>query len=413
MGAFNLEWTAPLRARSAQLRALLRPQTPLGAKELDLMASSGNLAVRRQATWGVSGQKRREKRMSLGNWIKALGAGVAMASALGTSASAQDIASFYKSAGLQIIVGYGPGGSYDTYARLLQRHIGRHLPGSPNVIVQNMPGAASMKSANYIYNIAPKDGSQIASFSRGVPMQPLLDSQGVEYDALKMSWVGNISSETSVAFTWAGRGIEKFEDIFKKEMLVSATGAGADSAMFPWVLNAVLGTRFRVITGYPDANSTMLAIERGEAQGSAGTSWSSLTANRPDWLSKNRINVLVQLGLRSNPAIGDAPLIMDFAKTEGDRQILSMIFARQSIAYPYAAPPGIPADRLKALRAAFDTAMKDPQLAADAKKMNLDIDSATGEEVQALIEKLYATPKDIVDRARVAIATGRAGATKK
>jgi tripartite-type tricarboxylate transporter receptor subunit TctC len=351
--------------------------------------------------------------MSLGNWIKALGAGVAMAAGLGATASAQDLASFYKSAGLQIVVGYGPGGGYDTYARLVQRHIGRHLPGNPNVIVQNMPGAASMKSANYIYNIVPKDGSQIASFSRGVPMQPLLDSQGVQYDALKLSWVGNTSSETSIAFAWAGRGIDKFQDIFNNEMLVAATGAGADSAMFPWVLNAVLGTRFRVITGYPDANSTMLAIERGEAQGSAGTSWSSLTGNRPDWLEKNRINVLVQLGLRANPAIGDVPLVMDFARSDADRQILSMIFARQSIAYPYAAPPGIPADRLQALRAGFNAAMKDPQLLADAKKMNLDVDPATGEEVQALIEKLYATPKDIVERARVAIATGRAGLKKK
>lgn len=192
--------------------------------------------------------------------------------AAGAPAAAQDTEAFYKANPLQIVVGYGPGGGYDAYARVLGRHIAKHLPGKPNIVVQNMPGAASMKAANYLYAVAPKDGSVIGTFSRGLPMQPLLDKQGVQYDALKFGWIGSIASETSVTFAWAGTGFNTFEDVRQKEMLVSASGAGADSATFPWIMNAVLGTKFRVITGYPDANSTMLAVERGEVQGSAGTS---------------------------------------------------------------------------------------------------------------------------------------------
>ena len=328
------------------------------------------------------------------------------------AAAAQDVAAFYKSSPLQIVVGYGPGGGYDAYARLLGRHIGKHVPGAPNIIVQNMPGAASMKAANFIYAIAPKDGSLIGTFSRGLPMQPLLDKQGVQYDALKFNWIGSIASETSVMFAWAGTGFNTFEDVRQKEMLVSASGAGADSATFPWVTNAVLGTKFRVITGYPDANSTMLAIERGEVQGSAGTSWGSLTSSRGDWLAKNRIVVLAQLGLKSNPAIGKAPLIVDLAKSDADRQVLEMIFARQSFAYPYTAPPGVAPERLAALRKAFNATMEDAAFRADATKMGLEVSPITGEEMSALLDKLYKTPPDVIKRAQAAIDAGKATAKK-
>ena len=325
-------------------------------------------------------------------------------------AAAQDIAGFYKSTPLQLVVGYGPGGGYDAYARLLARHIGKKIPGAPNVIVQNMPGAASMKAANYIYSIAPKDGSQIATFSRGLPMQPLLDNQGVQYDALKMGWIGSIAAETSVTFAWAGTGFTTFEDARQKEMLVSASGAGADSATFPWIMNAVLGTKFRVITGYPDSKSTLLAVERGEVQGSAGTSWGTLTSSRGDWLAKNRVVVLAQLGLQSNPAIGKAPLVVDLAKNAADRQVLEMIFARQSFAYPYTAPPGLPPERLAALRTAFNATMKEADFLADATKMGLEVSPITGEEMTALLDKLYKTPADVIARARTAIEAGKATA---
>jgi tripartite-type tricarboxylate transporter receptor subunit TctC len=293
---------------------------------------------------------------------------------------------------------------------VLGRHIGKRLPGSPNVIVQNMPGAASMKAANYIYAIAPKDGSQIATFSRGLPMQPLIDKQGVQYDALKFSWLGSVTNETSVLFAWAGTGFNTFEDTRQKEMLVSASGAGADSATYPWIMNAVLGTKFRVITGYPDANSTMLAIERGEVQGSGATSWGSLTSGRSEWLAKNRIVILAQLGLQTNPAIGNAPLVVDLAKNAADRQVLEVMFARQSFAYPYTAPPGLAPDRLAALRAAFNATMQDADFKADAAKMGLEVNPITGEEMTALLERLYKTPPEVIQRVREAIAGGKATA---
>jgi tripartite-type tricarboxylate transporter receptor subunit TctC len=347
-----------------------------------------------------------------GAFARALLLGALPAAFLSGAASAQDLAAFYKTNPLQIVVGYGPGGGYDAYARVLGRHMGKHLPGSPNIVVQNMPGAASMKAANYLYAIAPKDGSQIGTFSRGLPMQPLLDKQGVQYDALKFGWVGSVASETSVMFAWEGTGFKTFEDTQQKEMLVSASGAGADSATFPWITNAVLGTKFRVITGYPDANSTMLAVERGEVQGSAGTSWGSLTSSRGDWLTKNRIVILAQLGLNANPAIGKAPLIVDLAKNAADRQVLEMIFARQSFAYPYTAPPGIAPDRLAALRTAFNATMKDSAFLADATKMGLEVTPITGEELSGLLEKLYKTPPEVVERARAAIDAGKATAKK-
>ena len=334
-------------------------------------------------------------------------AALAAATLAAGGAGAQELEAFYKSNPLQIVVGYGPGGGYDAYARVLARHMGKRLPGAPNVIVQNMPGAASMKAANYIYSIAPKDGSQIATFSRGLPMQPLLDNQGVQYDALKMGWVGSISAETSVTFAWAGTGFTTFEDARQKEMLVSASGAGADSATFPWIMNAVLGTKFRVITGYPNSNSTLLAVERGEVQGSAGTSWGTLTSNRADWLSKKSIVVLAQLGLESNPAIGSAPLILDLAKNPADRQVLEMIFSRQSFAYPYTAPPGLPPQRLAALRTAFNATMTDGDFLGDARKMGLEVSPLTGEQISALMEKLYKTPPEVIARARAAIEAGR------
>lgn len=325
-------------------------------------------------------------------------------------AGAQELEAFYKANPLQIVVGYGPGGGYDAYARVLGRHMGKRLPGTPNVIVQNMPGAASMKAANFIYAIAPKDGSQIATFSRGLPMQPLLDSQGVQYDALKMGWVGSIAAETSVTFAWAGTGFNTFEDLRQKEMLVSASGSGADSATFPWIMNAVLGTKFRVITGYPDSNSTLLAVERGEVQGSAGTSWGTLTSSRADWLTRKSIVVLAQLGLESNPVIGNAPLVVDLAKNAADRQVLEMIFSRQSFAYPYAAPPGLPPQRLAALRTAFNATMTDSDFLADAKKMGLEVSPLTGEQMSTLMEKLYKTPPEVIARAKAAIEAGRANA---
>jgi len=314
---------------------------------------------------------------------------------------------FFKSTQLQVVIGYGPGGAYDIYGRTIAKHIGRFLPGKPSLSVQNMPGAGSMKAANYIATQAPKNGSQIATFSRGLIMQPLLDPQGVQYDPLKLEWIGCVASETSVIFTWAPRKISSFQDAYKRDVIVSASGSGADSAIFPYVINSVLGTKFKVITGYPDANATLMAVERGEADGSAGTSWSTLRSARPDWITGEKITLLAQMALQRNPTI-DAPLILDFAKTDSDRRVFELIFSRQTLAYPFTAPQGTPADRLVAWRAAFDQTMQDPDFKAEAVKSGLQVDPVSADKMKEIITRAFTSPPEVIERTRKAIAEGSA-----
>jgi len=280
--------------------------------------------------------------------------------AASNGASAQSVEAFYRGNRLTLVIGYTPGTVYDLYARTVARHIGNHIPGKPVVVPQNMPGAGSMNSANHIYNRAPKDGSQIATFARGLPMQPLLDETGVQYDPQKLNWLGSPASEVSTVIAWHTTPFKTVDDLKAREMVVAATGTGADSAVFPYVLNGVMGTRFKVVIGYPGATETMLAIERGEADGSAAVSWGNFTSTKGDWLRERKVNILLQLALKKHPALPDVPLVMDLARTDADRKALALIFSRQSMAYPLTAPPDVPADRLAALRRAFDATMQDP-----------------------------------------------------
>jgi hypothetical protein len=217
-----------------------------------------------------------------------------------------------------------------------------------------------------------------------------------------------VASETSVIFAWSSRNVQSFDDVFKKEMVVSASGSGADSAIFPYVLNAVLGTRFKVITGYPDANGTMMAIERGEADGSAGTSWSTLSSTRPDWINNNRIRVLAQIGLQQNKAIS-APLILDFAKSDSDQRVLELIFSRQSLAYPFTAPQGVPQDRLAAWRKAFDATVLDADFVSEANKSGLEVSPTSSSKMKEIILRAYDSPLEVVKRAQDAISDGSSG----
>jgi tripartite-type tricarboxylate transporter receptor subunit TctC len=312
-----------------------------------------------------------------------------------------------------LVVGYPPGASYDIYARTFARHLGKHLPGTPTVVVQNMAGAGSLRSANFLYNAAPKDGSTIGVFARGLAMQPLLDSTGIQFDARKFNWLGSISSDVSMVLSWHTRPFKTIDDIRKNEMIVAGTGSGADSVIFPYILNGVLGTKFRVITGYPGATAFLLAVERGEADGTAGVSWSSIAAGKPDWIKGKKINVIVQLGLQKHPDLGKAPLVMEFAKNDSDRGVLELIFARQEMAYPVVAPPGLPAERVEGLRKAFDATLKDPEFQADAKKQTLDANAVRGVDIASLLARIYASPPEVIARARKAIVDGKSVTTKK
>jgi tripartite-type tricarboxylate transporter receptor subunit TctC len=314
---------------------------------------------------------------------------------------------------VNLVVGYPPGASYDIYMRTLARHLGKHLPGSPTVVPQNMAGAGSLRAANFLFNTAPKDGNTIGMFARGLATQPLLDATGIQYEARKFNWIGSLTSDVSMVLSWHTRPFKSLEDARQREMIVAGTGSGADSVIFPYILNGVLGTKFKVVTGYPGATDFLLAVERGEADGTAGVSWSSITAGRPEWITGKRINLLVQLGMKKHPDMGNTPLVMDYAKTDSDRGVLELIFARQDMAYPVVAPPGVPAERVAVLRRAFEAVMKDPEYLADAKKQHLEVDSLAGEAIAKLIERIYGSPEPVIARARTALEEGKKVTTSR
>src|SRR5262245_4039933 len=312
-----------------------------------------------------------------------------------------------------VVVGYSPGATYDIYTRTFARHLGKHLPGNPNVIVQNMAGAGSLRSANFIFNQAPKDGTTIGIFARGLAMQPLLDNTGVQYESLKFNWIGSLSADVSLVLSWHTKPFKTIDDLRTREMVVAGTGSGADSVIFPYILNGVLGTKMKVVTGYPGAADFLLAVERQEADGTAGVSWSGVNASRPEWIAKKQINVIVQLGLKKNPAMNPAPLVVEFAKNDSDRGVLELIFARQDMAYPIVAPPGTSPERVTVLRQAFESVMKDPEFLADAKKQNLETAFMRGADIEKLIDRVYASPPDVIARAVSAIEAGKSVTTDK
>jgi tripartite-type tricarboxylate transporter receptor subunit TctC len=318
---------------------------------------------------------------------------------------ADSVEAFYKGRDMDLYIGYSPGGAYDFYARVIGRHMGSHIPGNPTLVPKNMEGAGSLRLANFLYRVAPHDGSTFGTIGRGIPFDPLLIGKGDAFDAQKFSWIGSANNEVSVCVAMKDSGITKFEDLFTKELKVGGTGASADTDQFPRVLNAVLGTHFKIVEGYPGGNDVLLAMERGEVVGRCGWSWSSVKTTRKKWLEDKRMVVLVQLSLTKHSELPGVPLVTDFAKTDEQRAILKLMFARNVIGRPYLAPPNVPADRLAVLRKAFMDTMQDKDFLAEAEKSQLEINPVSGEEVEKLVKEIYATPADIVAKAKAAAAT--------
>src|SRR6516162_10097427 len=315
--------------------------------------------------------------------------------ALGAAGQAQSPADFYKGKNVDLTIGYSAGGGYDVYARLLARHMGRFIPGNPAIVPKNMPGAGSLVLANWLYNVAPKDGTAFGTIGRGTAFDPLLGSTKAQFDASKFNWIGSMNDEVSVCVAWHTTGITRLEQVMQKELTVGGTGPAADTDQFPKVLNATIGTKFRIVTGYPGGNEIDLAMERGEVMGRCGWSWSSVIATHRSWIDEHKISVLVQLSLRKHPDLPNVPLVMDLAKTNEERQIFKLVFARQPMGRPFLAPPGIPADRTAALRKAFMDTMKGPGFLAEAEKMQLEINPVSGDAVQEIMQEVYQTPKAI------------------
>ena len=290
------------------------------------------------------------------------------------------------------------GGGYDTYARVLARHMGRHIPGNPAIVVQNAPGAGSMRAANTIYNVAPKDGTTFGMFGRGIALEPLIGTSPAQFEASKFLWLGSGTEEAAVVVIRSEAGIRTWADMMSKPFTVGGEGTGSDPDVYALLLKNVFGVKLKLVSGYPGTTEMALAVERGEVDGRASWSWSSLKSLKPDWIAQKKVAIPVQLNAHKSPDLADVPLIGDFATTERQRQIMNLVISRQVMGRPFAAPPGLPADRAAALRAAFDATMKDPEFIAETKQRKLDLEPEDGAHLEALIKKIYSTPKPIVDK---------------
>jgi tripartite-type tricarboxylate transporter receptor subunit TctC len=339
--------------------------------------------------------------MTMGARLRLRLTSIALAIALTyvSAANAETAAEFYKGRNLELDISSSVGGGYDAYARMLARHIGRFIPGSPIVVAKNMEGAGGLRLANFLYNAAPRDGTTFATLYRGTVFDPLLGGKGAQFDATRFTYIGSANNEVSVCVAWHTTGITRFEQVLTKELVVGASGPSADTYQFPKIVNGVLGTKFKIIAGYPGGNDIDLAMERGEVQGRCGWSWTSLKATRPSWLTEKKISILFQMGLSRHSDLPDVPLIIDLARNDDDKAILKLIFARQVMAWPYITPPYLPNDRTEALRAAFMETMKDRDFLADAEKSLLEIRPVTGEDIQKLVKDVYKTPTEIARRA--------------
>lgn len=318
-------------------------------------------------------------------------------------AHAESVAEFYTGRTIRIMVGFGPGGGYDVYARTLARHFGEHMPGRPNVVVQNMPGAAGLSLANSLYKTLPRDGTVFGTFNRTIPLEPLIGGTTAQFDPLKFGWLGSPSNEVSACVGWHSARAKSIDDLRKTEMLMAGTGPAADATIYPNLLREVLGLQFKVVSGYQGAADSLLAMERGEIEGFCPWGWSSIQSTRPDWLRERKINVLMQLGLRKHPAHPEVPLVLDLASTETDRRALELMMSPLLFARPFAAPPDVPAERMQALRLAFKRTVGDPAFIADAAKSKLDLEYVSDQEIMAVLTRLYATPRAVVERVRAAL----------
>jgi tripartite-type tricarboxylate transporter receptor subunit TctC len=323
-----------------------------------------------------------------------------------SSAGAQDaVADFFRGRQVAIIVGSSAGGGYDTYARLIARYLGSHIAGNPTVVVQNMPGAGSAKSVGYINSVAPKDGTAIAAFYPPVILAPMLEDASAPFDPNKLNYLGSANSDTYLCLLRSDAPAQTFADTFSHEVILGASAEGGTTRDLPAMLNNLIGTRFRIVTGYAGSKEITLAVERNEVHGTCGIGWTGLPTMHPDWFAKKVMRVIVQLSMTGHPDLNKmgVPLAAAYAKTDEERQVMELAFSQGSYGRPYVMPPGVPAERIAALRKAFMDTLHDPALLADAEKAQLDIDAMSGDDLQALVKKLYSLSPAIVARAKQAL----------
>jgi len=326
---------------------------------------------------------------------------LALTAWLGASAAcAQDVAGFYRGKQIRFVVGSSSGGTYDLLARAVARHMAAHIPGNPVIIVQNQATAGGIVMTNQLYALGPKDGTAIGVPLNGIPAAPLLQPAAAHYDAAKLNWIGSTNREPYVAYVWHAAPVQSLAELMTKELVVGATTPGTTMSDFPVLTNAILGTRFKIVRGYESTPLMNQAMERGETEGVAALGWEAVKAQMAQWLADKKIKLIAQFGFERAAALPDVPLMLDLAKSDADRRALSMLFARTEIGRPYFLPPDVPAERVEALRRAFDATMKDEGFIAETMKIGFDLNPLTGEQVQALVAKLAETPSEIVARVR-------------
>jgi tripartite-type tricarboxylate transporter receptor subunit TctC len=312
-------------------------------------------------------------------------------------------ADFYRGKTITISVGFSAGGGYDLHARTLARVLGRHIPGNPAVVVKNVPGAGGLILMNGLSNTMTKDGTEFATFDRGMALEPLLDPEKARYDSRKLNWIGSTDNDASTCFAWHTASVKTFDDLLQRELIVSGTGTAGDAVLFPRLLNDVLQTKFKVITGYPGSTESLLAMERGETHGFCSMGFVTPEVTRRQWVKEKKVNVLVQLALQKNKDHLDVPLALDYAKTTPDRQAIEFAVSPNLFARPFAAPPGMPAERVKMLRQAFNDTMADADYLADAAGRGMHVQLVTGEEIETVLKRIYAIPEPVIERVKRAV----------
>jgi tripartite-type tricarboxylate transporter receptor subunit TctC len=329
--------------------------------------------------------------------------GLLLAAALTLPAHADAVEDFYKDRMITLIAGYSSGGGFDLYARVVANHLGRHIPGQPRIIVQNMPGAGSLRAANHLYNVAPKDGSVI-SLTRSPVIEPLVGASGAAFDVTKFTWLGSGASDLTVCGLLGNPKVNTMADARQAQFTLGGLGPGSDEDMYAKILRKLLGLKIHLVSGYPGGAELILAVERGELDGRCGWAYSSIKISKPNWIAEKKIKLLNVLALERSPELPDVPAITEFATSERQKQIFKFVLNAQTLGRPFAAPPGIPADRAAALRKAFDVAMADPALLAEMKAKKLDVEPIRWQSIEALLKDLYATPRDVVEETRAIIA---------
>ena len=330
----------------------------------------------------------------------AVAATIALLCCVPPAAAQSQEADFYRGKQITLVIGLGAGETYDLYARLLARHLSKHIPGEPLIIPSNKPGAGSLNAVNSLYNTGPKDGTMIGTGHRFVPLMPLLAMPGAQFDALKFNFIGSMARETGVCIARKDSGFRSMADTKTREFMVGTTGAGAEMTTFNATMSKMLDAKLKVVRGYLTSTEIDLAIERGELQGRCGVSFGSLRVNKPDWLANNYVTVLIQLGLVKHPDLPDVPMLTELVANKDDRAALELMLAPNDMARPFLAPLGVPAERIEILRKAFDAAMKDPALIDDAAKQRLELMPMSGAEMQAAFTRLHALPQPVIERAR-------------